>query len=124
MKLLDDVKLLNDNYKNKGLTKGMIGTIVDADIRWNCFCVNFQDQRIYDKNFINNEESLLKLKNDIYTEIKIEDMEVIKSSDCTDEYLKENLPLAYKDCWCKVENGYIMNAEGKKKNKIPYDYNS
>ena len=79
MKLLDEVKLLNDNYKSKGLTKGMIGTIVDADVRWNCFCVNFQDQRIYDKSFIFSEENLLKLKNDIYTEIKIEDMEVIKS---------------------------------------------
>ncbi len=52
----------------------MIGTIVDADIRWNCFCVNFQDQRVYDKEFMSKEENILKLNNDIYTEINIADM--------------------------------------------------
>ena len=65
MKLLDDVIVLNDNYAKEGVTKGMIGTIIDADIRWDSFFVNFQDQRIYDKNFMNNQNNFFKLKKDI-----------------------------------------------------------
>ena len=26
--------------------------------------------------------------------------------------------------WCKVEDGYIINLKGEKKNKIPFDYES
>ena len=32
MKLLDEVKVVNDNYKENGITKGMIGTIIDAQL--------------------------------------------------------------------------------------------
>ena len=65
MKLLDDVIVINDNYTKEGITKGMIGTIIDAVIRWDSFFVNFQDQRIYDKNFMNNQNNFFKLKKDI-----------------------------------------------------------
>ena len=124
MKMLDDVKVINDNYINEGIHKGMIGTILDADIRWNSFCVNFQDQRVYDKEFMSNKENIFKLKSDIYTAIKIEDLELVQDNHFTDEDLVKSLPEQYKDWWCKVEDGYIMNAFGKKKNKIPYDYDS
>ena len=124
MKLLDDVKVVNDNYKEIGITKGMIGTIIEADIRWESFYVCFQDQRVYDKAFMQNQENIFKLKNDICCGIKIEDLELVKNNSTTDEMIKNSLPEKHKDWWCKVENGFILNLKGERKNKIPYDYNS
>ena len=124
MRMLDDVIVINDKYENEGVKKGMRGTILDADIRWNSFCVNFQDQRVYDREFMSVENNIFKLEDDIYTAIKIEDLELFKEGGMTDEGLYRNLPENHKDWWCKVENGFIMNLEGKKKNKIPYDYDS
>lgn len=39
MKFLDDVEVLVDKkeYQDNGIYKGMIGTIIDAEIRDNCF---------------------------------------------------------------------------------------
>ncbi len=124
MRMLDDVIVINDKYESEGVKKGMRGTILDADIRWNSFCVNFQDQRVYDREFMSVEDNIFKLEDDIYTAIKIEDLELFKEGGMTDEGLYRNLPENHKDWWCKVENGFIMNLEGKKKNKIPYDYDS
>ena len=124
MKLLDKVKVLNDNYKDLGITKGMIGTIIDADILWNSFFVCFQDQRIYDKEFMSKEENIFKLKDDICEGIKIKDLELFKIGSGTDEMIYEELPEKHKDWWCKVEDGYIVNLKGEKKNKVPYDYDS
>ena len=124
MKLLDDVRVINDNYKEEGVTKGMIGTIIDADIRWESFYVCFQDQRVYDKVFMQNQENIFKLEDDICCGIKIEDLELVKDNNTTDEMIRDSLPEKYKDWWCKVENGFIINLKGEKKNKIPYDYSS
>jgi len=124
MKLLDEVKVVNDNYKENGITKGMIGTIIEADIRWESFYVCFQDQRVYNKTFMQNQENIFKLKNDICCGIKIKDLELVKDNNTTDEMIKDSLPEKHKDWWCKVENGFIINLKGEKKNKIPYDYNS
>ncbi len=124
MKLLDDVKVINDNYIKDGITKDMIGTIIDADIRWNSFYVCFQDQRVYDKEFMSVEENIFKLNGDICIGIKIEDLELIKDNRCDDEKIYNSLPEAHKNWWCKVEDGYILNLKGEKKNKIPYDYES
>ena len=125
MKLLDDVKVINDNYKEEeGVTKGMIGTIIDADILWESFYVCFQDQRVYDKVFMQNQENIFKLEDDICCGIKIEDLELVKDNNTTDEMIRDSLPEKYKDWWCKVENGFIINLKGEKKNKIPYDYSS
>ena len=124
MKLLEEVKVINDNYKNEGITKGMIGTIIDADVRWESFYVCFQDQRVFDKKFMNKEENIFKLNDDICLGIKIYDLELYKDGNATDELIKASLPDNYKDWWCKVENGYIKNLKGEKKNKIPYDYKS
>ena len=117
MKLLDKVKVLNDNYKDLGITKGMIGTIIDADILWNSFFVCFQDQRTYDKEFMSKEENIFKLKDDICEGIKIKDLELFKIGSGTDEMIYEELPEKHKDWWCKVEDGYIVNLKGEKKNK-------
>ena len=124
MKLLDEVKVINDNYKDNEITKGMIGTIIEADIRWESFYVCFQDQRVYDKNFMRDKENIFKLKKDICCGIKIKDLELIKDNKTTDVMIKDSLPGKHKDWWCKVENGFIVNLKGEKKNKIPYDYNS
>ena len=124
MKYLDDVKVLNDNYKNEGITKGMIGTIIDPDIRWNSFFVIFQDQRVYDKDFMNVEDNILKLNDDICIGVKIEDLELVRDNNTDDMLILSDLPEKYKDWWCKVEDGYILNLKGERKNKIPYDYES
>lgn len=124
MKLLDDVRVINNNYKDEGISKGMIGTIIEADIRWDSFYVCFQDQRVYDKEFMKIQDNIFKLNNDICTGVKISDMELVKESNVDDKGIYENLPENHKDCWCKVEDGFIVNLKGKKKNKIPYHYNT
>lgn len=124
MKLLDDVKVLSDKYKEYGITKGMIGTIIDADIRWNSFYVCFQDQRVYDPNFMSDKNNVFKLKDDICHGIKIEDLDLFKDNHCSDEKIKANLPENHKGHWCKVEDGFIMNLKGEKKNKEAYKYSS
>lgn len=124
MKLLDEVRVINDNYKDKGITQGMIGVIIEADIRWNSFYVCFQDQRVYDKNFMKVKDNIFRLNNDICLGIKINDMEVITESNMSDSDIYNNLPENHKDCWCKVYNGFIVNLKGETKNKKPYLYNS
>lgn len=124
MKLLDDVRVINDNYQKSGVVKNMIGTIIDADIRWNSFYVCFQDQRANDPAFMKDEQNVYKLSEDICLDIKIKDLELVKDNNASDEQIKNNLPKQHADFWCKVENGYIINLKGKRKNKTPYDYES
>ena len=126
LKLFDEVRVIKDKekYNNWGVYKGMIGTIIDAEIRFNAFQVIFTDERSKDKEFMSVEENIFKLNDDIVEYIDIEDLEVVKESDVSDEYILENLPKKHPNWYCKVENGYIVNLQGEKKNKIPYDYNS
>lgn len=126
MKLLDDVKLIKDRekYEKLGLHSGMIGTIIEADIKWNEFYICFQDQKLLDPNFVFNDETVKIIKDDICVGIKIKDLELVKDNNISDEKIRKSLPEKYPHCWCKVEDGFIMNLNGDKKNKIPYDYNS
>lgn len=112
MKYLDKVKLIKDReiYKKYNIYQGMIGTIIDAEIRDNCFHVIFVD-----KNMIND---------DIFLPIKIEDLELVKDNNTSDDLILEAIPKNNPKWWCKVEDGFITNLLGEKKNKIPYDYNS
>ncbi|MCQ2556186.1 MAG: hypothetical protein MJ149_02525 [Clostridia bacterium] len=112
MKEYDKVKLIVDNqkYMKENVIKDMIGTICQPEIRDLSFLVCFEDEKLIDGYACVN--------------IKIEDLQVVHESLTTDETLLEELPLNNKDWWCKVEDGYIMNLKGEKKNKIPYDYNS
>ena len=128
MKIYDDVKVIKirDEYSKEGIKLGDVGTIILSEIRDNCFYVNFIDKNFYlHKNdeewFEKNEESL---KDDINLAIKIEDLEVVKEGNATDEMILAELPKQNPKWWCKVEDGYIMNLLGEKKNKIPYDYKS
>ena len=76
----------------------------------NCFYVEFET---------GNSEDWYKHAN-----IKIEDLELVKDGGFTDEEILDGIPNKDPHWWFKVEDGYIMNLLGEKKNKIPYDYNS
>lgn len=123
MKLFDEVKVINDKerYKEFNIHKGMVGTIIDAEIRFNAFQVIFTDPKTKQPNFDWENE---KWEDDIVEYIDIEDLEVVKESDVTDEFILKSLPEKYPNWWCKVENGYIVNLQGEKLNKVPFDYNS
>ena len=56
--------------------------------------------------------------------IKIEDLELVKDMKTPDEWILNASPKHNKKWWCKVENGFILNLQGEKLNKIPYEYNS
>ena len=126
MKMLDDVKVIKDRdeYRKENIFAGMIGTIIDAEIRFGEFFVCFQDQRTLDREFMSKEENIFKLKNDICIPIKIEDLELVEDAGTTDKTIKNAMPKYNTRWWCKVEDGYITNLNGERKNKVPYDYNS
>lgn len=126
MKYLDKVRVIKDRkkYEEQGVYKGMIGTIIDAEIRDNCFHVAFIDPKFYDKTFIWTEESMKTIKDDIFYPIRIEDLEIVEDNHCSDDWMLNALPQNDPRWWCKVENGYILNLNGERKNKTPYDYQS
>ena len=126
MKYLDGVRLIRDDeYYNKyGVFKGRLGTIISAEIRDNTFEVTFEDERFYDKNFVWTDENMPTVKDDVILEVEISDLELVKDNHASDEDILAGIPLQNKEWWCKVEDGYIINLLGEKKNKIPYDYNS
>ena len=126
MKFLDKVRLIRNRkeYEKYGISVGMVGTISQAEIRDNYFEVIFIDERNYDKEFMSIEGNVFKLNDDIISEIRIEDLELVEDSQCSDEWILQSIPKNNPNWWCKVEDGYITNLKGEKKNKIPYDYNS
>ena len=126
MKYLDKVKVIKDRkeYKENEVVKGMVGTICSAEIRDKCFYVAFIDERANDKEFIRVEENIFKLKDDIFCPIRIEDLGLVKDMKTPDEWILDAIPKHNKKWYCKVEDGYIINLQGEKLNKVPYDYNS
>ena len=56
--------------------------------------------------------------------MKAINLELLEESAITDNDLLEAIPKNNPSWWCKVENGYIINLLGEKKNKTPYNYNS
>ena len=111
MKWLDEVRVTagKSEYEKHGVHSGAIGTIIMSEIRYNTFEVVFSDSKGKDYALI---------------EIYVGDLEVVRSSNLTDEDILEDLPKHDPHWWCKVEDGYILNLLGEKKNKIPYDYES
>ena len=126
MKIYDKVKVisLKSDYKEKGITEEMIGTIISPEIRNNKFYVVFIDPKYTDANFAFTDENQEELIDDIFCDIYIKDLELVEIGFATDEMILEELPKNNPKWWCKVEDGYIMNLLGEKKNKIPYDYDS
>ena len=114
MKYFDYVKVLKDRpeYEKNNVHAGDIGIIWQPEIRGNTFDVMFET---------GDEYNLEK-----YCEIRIEDLEFVKESGykVTDEVLLKDLPSQDPRWWCKVEDGYILNLKGERKNKIPYKYDS
>ncbi len=112
MKYFDKVKFIGNEkkYLKYDVKTNEIGRIIQPEIRNSSFLVVF-----IDPNFI---------EDDRFAAIKIEDLELIEESKITDEQILLNLPKQDPHWWCKVENGYILNLLGEKKNKIPFDYNS
>ena len=113
-----------ERYKEYNIHKGMVGTICDAEIRDKCFHVAFIDERVKDKDFMSVEENIYKLKEDIFCSIRIEDLELVEDMKTSDDWILDSIPKHNKKWWCKVEDGYIVNLQGEKLNKVPYDYNS
>ncbi len=113
MKYGDMVKVLveKEEYAKHHVHKGMIGMLTDPEIRDNEYMVIFSDK------YSPYEE-------DIYIPIFVGDIETTEKGSYTDEQILQDLPKNNPKWWCKVENGYILNLLGEKKNKIPYDYNS
>ncbi len=112
MKIYDKVKLIKDReeYSKKGLHLEMVGTIIQPEIRDNRFYVAFDNPKIEDDY--------------VFCDIKIQDLELVEDGKATDKMIFEELPSQDKRWWCKVEDGYILNLLGEKKNKEPYKYNS
>ncbi len=109
MKWLDEVRVLTDAYESEGVKKGDVGTIIFAWLRDSQYEVVFSNPDGSD-----------------YADILIYlwDLEVVRSSNITDEDILEDLPLHNPNWWCKVENGFIYKLKGEKKNKIADDYKS
>lgn len=107
MKLYDKVKIVKMDNEYKKDIEFLLGTIIQPEIRDGRFYVAFSKGEGY-----------------IYQDVKIKDLEVVEEGWGTDELILEELPKNNPKWWCKVENGYILNLLGEKKNKIPYDYES
>lgn len=110
MKYLDRVRILTDDYEKYGIHKGDEGHIMNAEIRYGTFFVCRE-----------NPETL---EDDADAEVKIQDMEVVKSSNMTDENILNALPLHNPEWGCKVEDGYILNLKGERLNKYAYNYST
>lgn len=124
MKLFDEVKVINNNYEKKGVFLGMVGTIIQPEIREDSFLICFIDPITENKSMDWIKQNLKQIKDDIITEIKIKDLTLHKKGFATDQMILEDLPKNNPKWWCKVEDGYIKNLLGERKNKIPYDYES
>ena len=126
MRYLDNVRVIRDkdSYIKNGVFKGMVGTICDAEIRDNCFHVAFVDERVKNHEFMSDESNWNNLQDDIFCEINISDLELVKDNKTPDFIILDSIPKHNKSWWCKVEDGYIINLLGEKKNKIPFDYKS
>ncbi len=116
MKYLDTVRLIveKEKYAKQGVHKGMEGVIILSEIRYGTFCVSFE----FDKQDPITHEYFAE------PSVAIEDLELVRSYNATDEAILDDLPGHNPNWWCKVENGYILNLKGEKKNKIPYKYDS
>ena len=109
MKYLDKVRLTSDKYKSEGAKRGDVGTIIFPEIRWGTYCVVFSDEKGRD-----------------YAQIcaGVFDLELVSSTNLTDEEILEDLPKQDPNWWCIVEDGFVYNLKGEKKNKIPYVFDS
>lgn len=107
MKIYDKVRVTRMHNDYKKDIAFLTGTIIQPEIRDDRFYVAFNKGEGY-----------------IYQDVRISDLQVIEEGWGTDEVILEELPKNNPKWWCKVEDGYILNLLGERKNKIPYDYDS
>ena len=109
MRFLDRVKLISDKYEKEGAKKGDLGNILEPEIRYGAFFVVFHDKTGRD-----------------YAEIcaDVFDLEFVEDAGVTDEELLNALPKQDPRWWCIVQDGFVYNLKGEKKNKIPYVFDS
>lgn len=112
MKYNDKVRVLVDRpeYLKKDIHKGEEGYVNFPEIRSGKFDISFDTDDPY--NSVKQ------------CEIYVGDLEVVEESSVTDEQLLSYLCKNDPRWWCKVEDGYIINLKGERKNKIPYKYDS
>jgi hypothetical protein len=112
MKYLDRVKVISDDYEKNNIKHGDEGHIIAPEIRYGAFL------------FIKEDPVTYMDCGDAMYPVKIEHLELVKSSNMSDEAILNALPLHDPNWYCKLEDGYIVDLKGRKKNKIPYDYKS
>ncbi len=105
MRYLDTVKINTTKYERDNIPYGAMGIICAAPIWNNCFQVEF---------FNNIKEEPVS--------IDIDDLDLVQSSGADEDELIENLPNYNPRLWCIVEDGFIYNLLGEKKNEFAYDY--
>lgn len=112
MKYFDKVKLIGhpERYTEDEVSVGEVGVIWEPMIQDDEFFVLFHNDK--GKGWYK------------YACIKIEDLEIVEDGGFSEEKILKALPKNDPRWWCKVEDGYILNLLGEKKNKIPYNYNS
>lgn len=108
MKLYDRVRVISDDYEDKGIKRGDEGHILAAEIRGGTFLFYREDPET-----LMDEESAA---------VKIEDLELVEEGGATDETILEELPLHNPEWGCKVIDGYIYNLKGERMNEYAYDY--
>jgi len=114
MKYLDTVRLIRDKpeYAEEGLHAGDTCVIWLPEIRDNLFYV-----------FYDNKETDYEKYECWETCVDVADVELVEDYGLTDAEVAEALP-SDEPWWCIVEDGFIKNALGEKKNKVAYDYDS
>ena len=112
MKMYDLVMVENakDYILRQGVRTKRVGKIISPDIEDASFMVAFVDERC--------------IEEDLFACIKIEDLVLVEKGFANDKIILRALERKGPKTWCKVENGFIVNLEGDRKNKIAYDYNS
>jgi len=112
MKYLDKVKVINmrKEYVEEGVKLNDIGTIWLPEIRYNTFFIMFDDAEDSDTYFEPR-----------YCEMYVGDLELVEDYGLTNEEIAKDLP-SNEPWWCIVEDGFIKNLKGERKNKIAYDY--
>ena len=112
MKYFDKVRITRVDKENErdGIRVGEIGLIGEPEIRDNSFFIMIPATDLY--------------SDDRFSVVKIKNLELVESAGLTDEEILKDLPKNNPKWWCKVEDGYIVNLLGEKKNKIPFNYES
>ena len=112
MKIYDIVRVkANKDYLVKqGIYAGREGKIIEPEIVRGAFRVFFIDTTCKEP--------------DIFADVLIEDLDLLEAGFASDEIILEELQARSSEKWCKVENGYIVNLLGEKKNKKAYRYDS